>query len=80
MSARDISLTDREHVQKLLKECDKYMWRDLWTMMDVIILFPGVVANASLLWLFLKEVKSLSASKVGLMRPLMMSEGHLLVM
>ncbi|XP_071780820.2 uncharacterized protein LOC139931258 [Centroberyx gerrardi] len=35
-----------------------------WTIAKIVILIIGLLANAVLLWLFLKERKSLSASKV----------------
>ncbi|KAM7366909.1 hypothetical protein PAMP_014845 [Pampus punctatissimus] len=44
--------------------CRKQSWSDIWKAADVFILISGVMANAALLWLFLRERKSLSASKV----------------
>nr|XP_019955398.1 PREDICTED: P2Y purinoceptor 1-like [Paralichthys olivaceus] len=46
------------------QQCDEEEWDIIWYGMDVFILITGVVANAALLWLFLMERKSLSASKV----------------
>ncbi|XP_036978399.1 G-protein coupled receptor 4-like [Acanthopagrus latus] len=35
-----------------------------WFVMDIVILVTGLAANAALLWLFLRERKTLSASQV----------------
>ncbi|GLD48114.1 P2Y purinoceptor 1-like protein [Lates japonicus] len=44
--------------------CSRKQWDEIWTYMDMFILITGVVSNAALLWLLLRERKSLSASKV----------------
>ncbi|CAB1442457.1 unnamed protein product [Pleuronectes platessa] len=46
------------------RPCDTQDWDNIWYYLDIVILITGVVANAALLWLFLMEKKSLSASKV----------------
>lgn len=38
---------------------------DIWFVTDILTLVAGVVANTALLWLFLRERKTLSASQVG---------------
>ncbi|XP_053270733.1 G-protein coupled receptor 4 [Pleuronectes platessa] len=44
--------------------CEGQAWVNVWYVLDMVILITGVLANAALLWLFLMERKSLSASKV----------------
>ncbi|XP_034433763.1 G-protein coupled receptor 15-like [Hippoglossus hippoglossus] len=46
------------------QSCDSQGWDNIWYVLDMVLVITGVVANAALLWLFLMERKSLSASKV----------------
>ncbi|XP_060936309.1 hydroxycarboxylic acid receptor 2-like [Limanda limanda] len=44
--------------------CETQAWENICYVLDMVLLITGLVANAALLWLFLMERKSLSASKV----------------
>ncbi|KAK9525476.1 hypothetical protein VZT92_016176 [Zoarces viviparus] len=51
-------------IEDVSKLCRENGWENVWFATDIFILITGVVANVALLWLFLREKKSLSASKV----------------
>ncbi|XP_071397727.1 P2Y purinoceptor 1-like [Centroberyx affinis] len=51
-------------IEDVIIRCQGNSVAPAWTIAEIVILIIGSVANAVLLWLFLKERKSLSASKV----------------
>nr|XP_057934339.1 P2Y purinoceptor 1-like [Doryrhamphus excisus] len=50
--------------EEIHEACLKTFWIHIWFTTDVLIFIIGVVSNGILLWLFLRETKSLSASQV----------------
>lgn len=60
------SITSKDkYLDAIYMYCSKQGWAHIWFITDIVILVTGVLANAALLWLFLRERKSLSTSRVG---------------
>ncbi|XP_051248790.1 G-protein coupled receptor 183-like [Dicentrarchus labrax] len=51
-------------IEGVLMQCRGHGLSDFWFGADISVLIIGVLANGALLWLFLRERKSLSASQV----------------
>lgn len=64
-SVSNIMMSASQHLILMIIEHCELKWSDTWFAIDIIILITGMVANVALLWLFLRERKSLSASQVG---------------
>lgn len=58
--------SEAKYIDAIFMCCRRYLWGDIWYAADVFIFITGFVADAALLWLFVRERKSLSASKVSL--------------
>lgn len=58
-----------KYIQAIFTHCREAGWFNVWFFTDTFILIAGGVANVALLWLFLRDRKSLSASKVGAALP-----------
>lgn len=52
-------------ITDIFSRCHTEGWGNMWFVSDILTLVTGVVANIALLWLFLRDRKSVSASKVG---------------
>lgn len=66
MASKTTSNPQEKDIDKVLMECDSTDWRYILFYADIVFLILGVLANATVLCLFLREIKSLSTSKVGL--------------
>ncbi|TNN35802.1 putative P2Y purinoceptor 10 [Liparis tanakae] len=57
-------LNSKANTTDIPSQCGEARWDTMWLAIDAFILVTGGVANVALLWLFLRERKSLSASQV----------------
>ena len=63
-SFNEVVASKDKRLDAIFKKCLEDGWEETWLFTDLFILVTGLLANVALLWLFLWERKSLSASKV----------------
>lgn len=51
-------------VAEFFQECE-LQWDHVWDFTDSIILVTGVLANAAMLWVLLRDKNTFTASQVG---------------